>query len=358
LNRSQSWLAVVVIVLCLGTACNRTSNTQTAVSKNDTVPAPPPSASVTCNPPNGPQNGDVPFDRVKVRCDSPPPCGGVGTALGVIIESTFGSRILATLQITKFNEQAQRIDSRPQSFEVPAGGFTSPGTSAIVGCSGQLDLRDIQNPRTYAFSYQLVEAKKISDQQTGGSYTCPQVTAKITQCGARPVLDGTFEPQSAAFLLAEYNGNDRVWVVPQNSPICIDRHAPSYDNFRQEQCRGNDADSFRIANPDTAGCYMMVDIAGLLIHPDVRDSDASKLNGSKVEDMYTHGCASEIDSVHWQLVPVPQKPDYYLIKNKLTGGCIEALTTDNNQNRVGNEVSVQQCSASKLQQQWKLKRMP
>ena len=43
---------------------------------------------------------------------------------------------------------------------------------------------------------------------------------------------------------------------------------------------------------------------------------------------------------------------YYLIKNKLTGGCIEARP-EKSHNRVGNEVSVQQCDRSGFSRQWK-----
>lgn len=352
MNQRLLGLLLVVASLGIGVACKRTAS----VSNSGSVPAPPPRASVTCNLPNGSQNGDVPFTQLRLRCDSPPPCGGLSGAFGVTLESTFGSRISATLNVTRFDERERPSDSPPLTFEVPGGRAGAPGTSSIVSCSGRLDLSDSQNPRTYSFSHQLVEAKAYHEPPAGG-YTCPQIPPKVSQCGVRPVTDGIFEPQSAAYLLAQYDTNNNVWVVPQNSPICIDRRAPAYDRFQQAQCRENAAEVFRIENSDTAGCYMMVDSIERLIHPAVRDSDASELFGSTVQDMFTHGCAAEVDSVHWQLVPLSQNPNgYYLIKNKLTGGCIEALR-ENNQNRVGTEVSVQRCATSLLQQQWKLKRI-
>jgi hypothetical protein len=209
--------------------------------------------------------------------------------------------------------------------------------------------------RVYKYSYELIKTVAWAGPKPTPP-DCPQIRPKIAQCGARPVPDGTFQPRSAAYLLA-VKGNDG-WEVPPNSPICIDRHGPEYDRFQQLLCWDNAPSYFRIENPDLAGCYMMVDSKGNLVHPEIKDSDAGELIGDSEQAIFTHGCASKIDSVHWQLVPLSADPQgYYLIKNKLTGGCIEAIPNDRNQHPVGHEVGVQQCAPSKLHQQWKLKRI-
>jgi hypothetical protein len=304
--------------------------------------------AVYCLGPNGPQDGNVPFSAVTPRCDAPPPCGGYGAAFGVTVETTAPTRIVVTLKQLIFDEREHLIGNGPDVVaEVPAR-----GRSSVVACSSSLDLRDINNPRAYAYQYQLIKAAVVSDT-TPVTASCPQAAPSMSSCGALPVPPGTFEPVSAAILFAKKENG--VWVVPPNQPACIDRHAPTYDRFQQAQCREHAANLFRIENPDLQGCYMMLDANERLIRPR-SDGSVSDLEAASVQEVFTFNCQARIDKVHWQLVPVPGT-DYYLIKNKATGGCIEAQANDQHQNVVEGPVNVQVCASWMPQQRWRLKRI-
>jgi hypothetical protein len=141
----------------------------------------------------------------------------------------------------------------------------------------------------------------------------------VANCGAPPVQDGRYRLKSAAKLS---DGRD----------LCLNV-ATQNGKYQQFDCSNVDSSHFYFAHQNADQCYRMEQerSGGRETHAGV---------GGIGIDQVDLTCPPSAREIQWQLLPVPDKPGYYWIKNQQTGKCIDA---DNSDLKVGGKITPQSC---------------